>query len=200
MSNSKFLSLAVVIAMAAVMITATTIIPTYNAFASNSTAKSIVKSTVKNGGNNNDHKTGTNKPSKDPKTNSNTGGGNNNNDHKTGTNKPSKDPKTNSNTGGGSYHGTSVGETESKSVQKADLSQNVAFGPGATGNTADSTPTNTQTQTTNTGAAVVDKGGSYHGSGNSGTSVGETESKSVQKADLSQNVAFGPGATGNTAD
>ena len=53
------------------------------------------------------------------------------------------------------YSDVKVGETESESVQAADLSQNVAFGPGATGNTATSTPTNTQDQTTNTGASFV---------------------------------------------
>jgi hypothetical protein len=48
--------------------------------------------------------------------------------------------------------GVKVGSTKNKCVVTADNSQHIAYGAGATGNTASNTATNTQSQTCNVGS------------------------------------------------
>jgi hypothetical protein len=45
-----------------------------------------------------------------------------------------------------------VGDTKSKCIQAADDSQHASFGSGSAFNTANNTPTNTQSQTCNAGS------------------------------------------------
>ena len=102
--------------------------------------------------------------------------------------------------GGAEPNDGGVGNTDTHAVQAADNSQTAAFGPGSTGNTATNTPTNVQTQTVDSGAAITGGGTGYVGFGNdNGDGVGNTETTGIQAADNSQTAAFGPGSTGNAA-